>query len=158
MILKTPVVGKKMHIPRYKPPTQKMSPSVCSYTFLRCSQADKQIRIQPYALRVSLLHIPSGWYVNRDNREARVSEEGQGDIKGGTYGGLEGEAEDSVEDDIRRLQGGAERLDVIGRRQGWNFHVVTLSLQTLGATGLDQTRRYTDRLDVPCSGLLNQAM
>ena len=131
MTLRPPISARKMHILRYKPPSKKMSPSISPHTFLRCSQANKQIGVQSHALRISLLHIPPGWYVNRDDREARIIKEGQGDVERGAYGGLEGEAEDSVEDDIGRLQGGTKSLHVIGGRQGWNFHVVTLSLQTL---------------------------
>jgi hypothetical protein len=102
-----------------------------SNALLRCSQAYEHIRVQPQALDVSFLHIPSGGYVDRDDREARLREEREDSIKRRTDGGLKGETEDGVENDIRGTQGRAKRFDVIGGRQNRYFHVVALGLQTL---------------------------
>lgn len=108
-----------------------MSPSITPNTLLRRSQTYEHIRIQPHALDVSFLYIPPRGYVDGDNRKARLREERQDSIEWRTDGGLEGETEDGVENDVRGTQGRAKRLDVVGGRQGWDFHVIALGLQTL---------------------------
>ena len=98
-----------------------MAPRKLPDALLRRGEADKHVRVQDgHALPpadsvritrgiVATLNVPPRRDVDRHDRQAGARDERERHAERSAHGGLEGEAEDCVEDDVARRERGRER-------------------------------------------------
>jgi len=106
----------------HKSSAKKVAPRKPTDALLWGGEADKHVRVQdghaePPAGSVRIgcgsvaaLNIPPRWDVDRHDRQAGAGDERERHAERSAHGGLEGEAEDRVEDDVTGSECGRKRV------------------------------------------------